>query len=114
MEARRRNVAGARRLYRQALQADPAHPQSLVGLGQLEARSGNAEAARAVYQRGLAAHPRSVHLLSSLAHLESQVGGSGARARRAAARGGGLGRRGCACLKCLCSLPAPVHAAAER
>lgn len=45
MEAQRRNLAKARKLYRQALEADPGHAQSLLGLGQLEARAGNAELA---------------------------------------------------------------------
>lgn len=74
MEGQRRNIVAARRLYRQALQADPGHCQSILGLGQLEARSGNPEAALKLYQQGLAVQPRSVHLLSSLAHLHTQVG----------------------------------------
>ena len=41
VEAQRRNRSRARRLYREALAADPAHLQSLLGLGQLEARTGN-------------------------------------------------------------------------
>ena len=32
-------------MYRQALEVDPAHAPSLLGLGQLEARSGNPVAA---------------------------------------------------------------------
>lgn len=75
MEAQRRNIAAARRLYRKALQVDPGHPQSILGLGQLEARSGNTDAAMQLYLRGLQAQPRNMHLLSSLAHLHVQVGG---------------------------------------
>lgn len=45
MEAQRRNVHRARKLFRLALEADPSHLQSLLGLGQLEARAGNPELA---------------------------------------------------------------------
>lgn len=41
MEAQRRSIARARKLYRRALEVDPRHTQSLLGLGQLEARDGN-------------------------------------------------------------------------
>ncbi len=45
MEARRRNLAKARRLFRRALEVDPGHTPSLLGLGQLEARDGHPEVA---------------------------------------------------------------------
>ena len=48
MEAQRRNISRARRLYRAALSLDPTHARSLMALGQLEARDGNAAAAQQV------------------------------------------------------------------
>ena len=72
MEAQRRNIARARKLFQQALEADPQHTQSLVGLGQLEARAGNAATALSLYRQGLQLRPRSTHLLSSLAHLHKK------------------------------------------
>lgn len=91
MEAQRRHLSEARRLYRSALQVDPSHSRSLLGLGQLEARSGNAAAARAIYEQGLEAHPRSVHLLSSLAQLQAQVGHDGWRPAACCLGSKGLG-----------------------
>lgn len=48
MEAQRRNLSRARRLYRRALEVDPLHIQTLLGLGQLEARDGKHDQAREV------------------------------------------------------------------
>jgi pre-mRNA-processing factor 6 len=73
MEAQRRNIAAARRLYRAALAVDPAHTRSWVGLGQLEARCGSLGAAREAYKRGLEREPTNAHLLSSLAHMHAQA-----------------------------------------
>ena len=40
----------ARKLYRQALEVDPGHLQSIMGLGQLEARAGELDEALQVGQ----------------------------------------------------------------
>ena len=44
-QARQQKIGRARRLYRQALQLEPAEMRCLNGLGALEARAGNHEAA---------------------------------------------------------------------
>jgi tetratricopeptide (TPR) repeat protein len=73
MEARRRNLLQARRLYRLALDIDPDDMHSIMELGQLEARNNKTEEAKELYEHGLSKDPCNFHLLSSLAHLYSQL-----------------------------------------
>ena len=57
MQADRSNITRARALYELALEADPQHLQSLLGLGSLEARAGSVDRGLRLLQEGLRLQP---------------------------------------------------------
>lgn len=66
--------ARAERDLRQALELQPAHPEALAAMAQLQLQRGNAMAARAFYQRRLAAAPADVSVLQLAAEVEQALG----------------------------------------
>ena len=64
----------ARRLFEQALDADPYHRPSLNGLGQLEERAGNHAKAAKLWHRGLAISPNNTQLLFNIAQQQESLG----------------------------------------
>lgn len=65
------DIARARADYQDALRAEPANRDALLGLAAVDVRSGRLEAAEAIYVRLLRADPRDAHAQSGLIALRS-------------------------------------------
>ncbi|CAG9466236.1 unnamed protein product [Pedinophyceae sp. YPF-701] len=81
LEQSRRHSARAARLYEAALQRDPEHLPSLMGLGVVESKAGNHAAAEAHYRRALEVSPGNVRIRCALAQ-GLRAAGRTAEARR--------------------------------
>ena len=74
LQASRSNITRARALYELALQADPHHLQSLLGLGSLEARAGSVERGLKLLQDGLRLQPGNKQIRHSMAQWQRKHG----------------------------------------
>ena len=73
-QASRSNIPRARALYELALQADPHHLQSLLGLGSLEARAGSVERGLKLLQDGLRLQPGNKQIRHCIAQWQRKHG----------------------------------------
>lgn len=74
MQADRSNIPRARALYELALEADPQHLQSLLGLGSLEARAGSVDRGLRLLQEGLRLQPDNKHFRHMVAQWQRKHG----------------------------------------
>ena len=73
-QANRSNIARARTLYELALEADPQHLQSLLGLGSLEARAGSVDRGLALLHDGLRLQPGNKQIRHMIAQWQRKHG----------------------------------------
>ncbi len=74
LQANRSNIPRARSLYELALEADPQHLQSLLGLGSLEARAGDVNRGLKLLHDGLRLQPGNKQIRHSIAQWQRQHG----------------------------------------
>lgn len=74
MQADRSNITRARALFELALEADPQHLQSLLGLGALEARAGSGDRGLRLLQEGLRLQPDNKQLRHAMAQWQRKHG----------------------------------------
>ncbi len=74
LQANRSNITRARTLYELALEADPHHLQSLLGLGSLEARSGNVDRGLKLLHDGLRLQPGNKQIRHGIAQWQRKHG----------------------------------------
>lgn len=74
MQADRSNITRARALFELALEADPHHLQSLLGLGALEARAGSGDRGLRLLQEGLRLQPDNKQIRHALAQWQRKNG----------------------------------------
>ena len=74
MQAGRSNITRARALYELALEADPQHLQSLLGLGSLEARAGSVDQGLRLLHEGLRLQPDNKQFRHMIAQWQRKHG----------------------------------------
>ena len=74
MQADRSNITRARALYELALEADPKHLQSLLGLGSLEARAGSVDRGLRLLHEGLRLQPDNKQFRHMIAQWQRKHG----------------------------------------